>query len=250
MTRTLIWDLPVRIFHGLLVAGLGSAGVIALALDDDSALFPYHALIGLTLALLVALRIVWGFVGTRYARFGSFWFSPRAVVAYMKGASRGGGTRHLGHNPASAYVILLMLLLVAALAVTGVLLGRGYEGVKDIHEVCAYALAAAAGVHVLGVALHTIRYRENITASMVHGRKQADPGAGIPSARPMAAVVLVLLAGAWAWALVSRYDAPTRTVTIPVLGVSLRLGDAERDEPRTPRPAERRAVDDDEDHDE
>lgn len=99
MNRVLIWDLPTRLFHWLLSGGFITAAVISLALGEDSPLFPYHAIIGLTIALMVCLRIIWGLAGTRYARFGTFIFGPAAVIEYMKGTLVGGGKRYIGHNP-------------------------------------------------------------------------------------------------------------------------------------------------------
>ena len=80
MRRTLVWDIPTRLFHWLFAGGFIAAAVIALGQGDDSPLFPYHGMIGLALGLLLVLRVVWGFVGSRHARFGSFAFGPRAVA--------------------------------------------------------------------------------------------------------------------------------------------------------------------------
>lgn len=245
MPPTLIWDLPTRLFHWLLAGGFGAAAFIALALGEDSPLFPYHGLIGLTLAVMVGLRLIWGVIGTRYARFGSFAFGPGAVVGYFKDILRGVGTRHAGHNPASAYAIFAILALLAGMCVTGVMLGRGNEGVKEVHEVCAYALLAVVGVHVLGVVLHTLRTRENITGGMIHGRKQADPAAGIPSARPIAAVLFLVITGAWAASLVRNYEPATRTARVPLLDVSLQMAEAESEGERASGARRERDHDDD-----
>ncbi|MBL0928386.1 MAG: cytochrome b/b6 domain-containing protein [Phycisphaerales bacterium] len=244
MAPTLIWDLPTRLFHWTLAAGFAAAALIALALGEHSALFPYHAIIGLTLALMVALRAVWGLVGSRYARFGSFAFGPGAVVEYLRGTLLGGGKRHVGHNPGSAYAIFAMLALLAALAATGVMLGRGNEGVKEAHELCAYALLGVVGVHILGVLVHTLRHRENITAGMIHGRKLAEPGEGIGSARPLAAAAFLVITGAWAFGLVRGYDPATRAVRLPLSGVVIHVGEPGGDRAE-PGPGGRRRGDDD-----
>lgn len=229
MNPVLIWDLPTRLFHWLLSAGFIAAAVIALAMGEHSPLFPYHAIIGLTIALMVALRIMWGIVGTRYARFGSFVFGPGAVVEYMKGAMLGGGKRHIGHNPGSAVAIFALLGLVLALAVTGFMLGQGSEGIKEVHEILAWTTVGVVVVHVLGVAFHTIRHRENITASMIHGRKRAEPADAIASAKPIVAVLFLAIAGGWAYGLVRNYNPATQTTTLPLIGTSLQLGENENE---------------------
>jgi cytochrome b len=119
MTRVLIWDLPTRLFHWLLSGGFTAAAAISLILGEDSPLFPYHAIIGLTIALMVCLRVIWGIIGTRYARFGTFIFGPGAVVEYMKGTLLGGGKRYIGHNPGSAIAIFALLALALGDALGG-----------------------------------------------------------------------------------------------------------------------------------
>lgn len=227
MEPVLVWDLPTRLFHWLLSGGFIAAAVISLLLGDDSPLFPYHAIIGLTIALMVCLRVIWGISGTRYARFGTFIFGPRAVIEYMKGTLAGGGTRYIGHNPGSSLAIFALLALILAMAATGIMLGQGNDGVKDLHEILAWVAVGVVVAHVLGVALHTLRHRENITASMIHGRKQAEAADAIPSARPVIAFVFLVIAAAWAGTLVSNYDPATQSTTLPLIGTVLQLGENE-----------------------
>lgn len=227
MNRVLIWDLPTRSFHWVLSLGFIAAAVISLAIGEDSPLFPYHAIIGLTIALMVCLRIVWGLAGTRYARFGTFIFGPVAVIEYMKGTLVGGGKRYLGHNPGSALAIFALLGLVLAMAVTGIMMGQGNESGKDLHEILAWITVGVAVAHVLGVALHTIRHRENLTLSMIHGKKRAEPSDAITSAKPIIAVVFLVIAGAWAVGLVRNYNPATQTTALPLIGKVLQLGENE-----------------------
>lgn len=227
MNAVLIWDLPTRLFHWLLSAGFIAAAIISLAMGEHSPLFPYHAIIGLTITLMVVLRIVWGIVGTRYARFGSFTFGPGAVGGYLKGAIIGGSRRHIGHNPGSAVAIFAMLGLVLALAVTGFMMGQGNEAIKEVHEILAWTTVGVVVMHVLGVAVHTIRHRENITASMIHGRKRAEPSDAIASAKPFVAVLFLAIAGIWAFELVRNYNPATQTTTLPLIGTSLQIGENE-----------------------
>lgn len=226
----LIWDLPTRLFHVLLAGGFFAAAGIAFLLDEDSAAYPYHMLIGLTLALMVVLRLIWGVLGTRYARFGSFAFGPGEVIAYGRSVLFGGGKRYLGHNPGSSLAIFAMLGLVLALAVTGFMMARGNEGIKDIHEILAYASLVVVGAHILGVLVHTVRHRENLTGSMITGNKLADAAAGIRSAQPVVAAVVLVVVGVWAFALVRGYDPVTRSGTLPLVGVAMQYGENEAGE--------------------
>jgi cytochrome b len=227
MSKQLVWDAPTRLFHGLFAAGFIAASLIALLLDDDSKLFPYHAIIGLAITLMVCLRVVWGIVGSKYSRFTNFAFGPEAVARYLKGAIFGGARRYIGHNPGSAYATFAMLALMLGLAFTGIMIGQGVERLKEVHEVLAYVMVGVVSAHVLGVVLHMIRHRENIATSMIYGRKVAEPGDGIRSSHPILAGVFLAVIGAWSIGLMQNFDPATRRIRVPVFGTSLQIGDAE-----------------------
>jgi cytochrome b len=228
MNRVLIWDVPTRTFHWLLAAGFAAAAGIALISSEHGIFFPYHAIIGLTLALLVVMRIVWGLVGTRYARLGSFIFGPSALIAYFAGYLTGKGTRHIGHNPASALAIFAMFALVLGLAATGFMLGRGDERFEEVHELLAYATMAVAGVHILGVIVHTVVHREQITLSMIHGRKSAPASDAITSAHPTVALLGLSIAVLFAVGLVGNLDTTSQRTTLPLTGLAIQIGENER----------------------
>src|SRR5690606_11417692 len=155
MSRVLIWDLPTRLFHWIFAGGLVVAAIIALGIGDDSPLFPYHGIIGLVLASMVLLRLLWGFGGSRYARFRSFAFPPAAVARYVWTTVTGSGRRYVGHNPGSAYATFAMLAIMLGIVTTGIMLGLGNEGAEDVHEVLVYSMIAVASIHVLGILWHT-----------------------------------------------------------------------------------------------
>ncbi len=224
-TSCLIWDLPTRIFHWLLAGGFTAAAAIAFLSDEKSGLFPWHAILGLVLGCMVLLRLAWGFIGSRHARFTSFLFGPRSLLDYLKGALQGGGERHIGHNPGSAYAIFAMLGLMLGIAGTGLLLARGHKAFKEPHELMVYALLAVVAAHLAGVILHTLRHRENITLSMIHGRKDCDPSQAIDSTRPVSTILFLVLLGAWAFSLVGNYHPTSKTTQLPWLGISLHLGE-------------------------
>lgn len=228
--RALVWDLPIRLFHWLFAAGFISAAFIALLLGDDSPLFPFHAIIGLVLVFLVALRVIWGFIGSRYARFSAIPYSPRSLATYVGSAVIGRAKRYVGANPGSAYAALAMMLLVIGLAITGIMLGKGNESVKDLHEILAYAMLAVVGAHLLGIVMHTLHHRENIAASMVHGFQRGDASVGIGSPRRLAGAALIVLTIAWTGLLLAQYDSATQTTQLPLIAGTLQLGEVEGDE--------------------
>lgn len=172
-------------------------------------------------------------------------FGPRAVVEYKKGAIVGGGKRHIGHNAGSAVAIFALLALVLAIAVTGFMLGQGNEAIKRIHEMLAWTTVGVVIVHVLGVAFHTVRHHENITASMIDGKKRAEATEAIPSAKPVVAVMLLIIAGGWAFGLVRNYNSATQATTLPLLGTFLQVGEKEGEDGEDGRDQGQRREDDD-----
>jgi cytochrome b len=232
MRRILVWDLPVRLFHWTLAGSFVTALAAATLADDESAAFALHMLLGGVMAFVVLLRLVWGLVGTRWARFRSFAVSPKALLAYVRGALAGGGPRYTGHNPGTSIAALLMFALVLGLGLTGVMMANGGgDGVEGVHEFLAWAMVAVIGAHVVGIAWHTLRHRENIALSMVDGRKEAAPSGAIRSARPWAALAFVGLTALWTAGLVGGYDGASGRVTLPVIGQTLEVGEgAEHDD--------------------
>lgn len=232
MNRSLVWDLLVRLFHWLFAAGFIAAATIAFLLDDEGPIFPVHALIGLTLVLMVVIRITWGFIGTRYARFASFPLGPRALVAYFRGLLSGRGSPDSGHNPATSWAVIAMFALMLGLGTTGFMMGAGNESAKELHEFMANAMLAIAGVHVLGVLLHTVRRRENIALGMITGYKKTEGAPALQSHGFAAAALFLVVTVAWTIQLASSYDPSLRTARVPVLGTVLRLGEGEQNDER------------------
>jgi len=227
MKRLLVWDLPVRLFHVLLAVSFIAAFAIAQLVDDDSTLYSAHMLLGLFMAHLVLLRLIWGFVGTRHARFSDFLFGPRAVLTYLRDAVRGRARRHAGHNPGTAVAAFAIFALVIGLAVTGVLMGQGHKEAEGVHEVLAYALLVTVIAHLVGVALHTFHQRENITLSMIDGKREVEPGASIPGARPVVGLAFLALVAVVGWHLASSFDPVTRRLDLPIFSAPLQLGEVE-----------------------
>jgi cytochrome b len=227
--RVLVWDLPLRVFHWLLAAAFLAAWAIAVTVDDESRLFALHAGLGVFISALVVFRLVWGVIGTRYARFRGFAYPLADLLAYLKGIVRVPAREFVGHNPASAYATFAMLILLVGLVATGLLLGSGIEFVEELHEVLAHTMLAVVAVHVLGVVLHTVRQRDPIALGMFDGRKRGAPSDGIRSARPVSALVLGVLLVWWAGGLWRSYDGAANTLTLPLLGVTVTPGEREHE---------------------
>jgi cytochrome b len=170
-----VWDPLVRIFHWSLLASF------AIAWFSSDSRSEFHQWIGLIAAALIAFRLVWGFVGTPYARFAQFIRSPRAVTKYLLAILRGTEARYVGHNPAGGIMVLTLLTAVAATALTGWLMTTdawyGEEFMQGLHSLSADAVVLLVIFHVGGVILASRRHRENLVAAMVTGKKRdADKG--------------------------------------------------------------------------
>ncbi|MFP7572116.1 cytochrome b/b6 domain-containing protein [Marivita sp. S2033] len=197
-----VWDPLVRIVHWSLVAAFAVAWLSADELDT------LHEVAGYGVAGLVAMRLVWGLIGSRHARFSRFVKGPRKTLTYLGDMSRGRERRYLGHNPAGAAMIVALLVTLSGTAVTGWLMAepdriamlpslpaivapawadgdgdafdaRGDidETLEEVHEALANLLLVLAALHVGGVALASVRHHENLTRAMFTGKKRA-PGPG------------------------------------------------------------------------
>ena len=173
MGKILVWDLPIRLGHWLLV----SAFAVAWLTGDSEEQRLYHVAAGYVMVAVMLFRVYWGLVGTRYARFASFLFSPRQVFAYLAGLMRNRPARWVGHNPAGSYAIYLLLLLGLAVVVSGWADYNdvGGDWVEEAHEILSYTMLGVIGVHVSGVVLSSLLHRENLVRSMVSGRKHGWP---------------------------------------------------------------------------
>lgn len=169
-SRVKVWDPLMRLFHWSLAACIFGAFLVE---EGDSA----HQVLGYVALGLVAFRLAWGLVGPRHARFGDFVRGPRAVRTYLRERIAGTSQRRLGHNPAAAVMILVLLAGVAAVGTTGWMLTLdafwGSDWLEELHEALAYGLLAFIGVHVLAALVESVHYGENLVASMIHGRKRA-----------------------------------------------------------------------------
>lgn len=193
-----VWDIPTRLFHWLLALSFVGAFVTA----ESERTRDLHLLFGYTLFGLIGFRLLWGLVGTRYARFRSFLFSPAALRDYLASLLTRHPKHYLGHNPAGSLAVFLLLALGVLVGITGwaTYQDTGGEWLEELHEGMANAMLAVVVVHIVGVVVSSLLHRENLVRAMITGRKQGDPGQGIRHGHAwLGAILLAAVIGFWYW---------------------------------------------------
>jgi cytochrome b len=212
--RQLVWDVPLRVFHWTVVLAVAGSFVTHYVSGPMTSAgidpFVWHARCGYATLVLVTFRILWGFVGPAHARFGDFVRGPVAAWTYARGLFRGTGepAAHVaGHNPLGGWMVLALIALLLAQAVTGLFANDqimnsgplvGYvetsrsDALTTLHHRLANVIAAAVVLHVLAAAYYVFIRRENLVAAMITGYKRGlPPGVAIAGHRLALAVVLV-----------------------------------------------------------
>ncbi|PJG52803.1 cytochrome B [Bradyrhizobium forestalis] len=165
-----VWDPFIRVFHWWL------AGLLLLAYATGDEIENVHIAAGYTIAGLLALRIAWGFVGPRHARFSDFVRSPRAVLAYMRDMALLRAPRYLGHNPAGGAMVVVLIVTLIGTCTTGYMMTTGTfwgaKWVEEVHEAFANLTIGLVVVHVLGVLVASFEHRESLVKAMITGRKR------------------------------------------------------------------------------
>lgn len=165
-----VWDPFVRVFHW----SLATLFVVAYLTGDE--IEKVHIAAGYTIAGLVGLRIVWGFIGPAHARFANFVRSPRDVLTYLRDVALLRAPRYIGHNPAGGAMIVALLVMLIGTCTTGFMLTTdtfwGANWAEEVHEVFANLTVALIVFHVLGVLIASFEHRENLVKSMITGRKR------------------------------------------------------------------------------
>lgn len=187
--RILVWDVPTRVFHWLLAVSFAGAFLTA----ESERYREIHVTLGYTLLGLIAFRLVWGFLGSRYARFRSFLFRPVEIIAYVTSLAKARPAHYAGHNPAGSVSVFLLLALGMLAGASGVLAFQDVGGdvLEELHEMTAYAMLAVVALHVAGVVLSSVMHRENLVGSMITGLKSGLPNQGIRRAHAWLGIMIV-----------------------------------------------------------
>jgi cytochrome b len=167
-----VWDPFVRIFHRSL------AGLFIFAFATGDEWDKPHEIAGYIIAGLVGLRIVWGFVGPRHARFRDFVRGPGETIRFVLDTLRFRAPRHIGHNPAGGAMVLALLFAISVISATGYMMTTdmfwGADWVEEVHEASVYATLGLIGLHVLGVIVASSEHSENLVRAMFTGRKRSS----------------------------------------------------------------------------
>ncbi|MEW5837155.1 MAG: cytochrome b/b6 domain-containing protein [Pseudomonadota bacterium] len=172
-----VWDPLVRLLHWSLVIGVALAWLTG----DEMKLL--HEWAGYAALAIVGVRLVWGAIGTRYARFTQFIHGPKAVAGYAKDVVAGTSPRHLGHNPLGGWMVSALLTTLLALGASGWMMTLdpyfGEEWLEQVHDVLANGLLGLLTLHVAGAVLTGLEHRENLVAAMLSGRKRPPTGTDV-----------------------------------------------------------------------
>ena len=189
MTKILVWDIPTRVGHWLLV----TAFMVSFLSGDSEEWRLIHVTAGYAMAGALAFRLFWGIAGTRYARFKSFMFSPRQLIDYLLSLLKGKPEHWVGHNPAGSYAIYVLLFLGMIVVVSGwaAYAGAGGEWLVETHDVLPKVMLGVVGLHVLGVIVSSRLHSENLVLSMVTGLKQGAKTHAIASSKKYWSILLL-----------------------------------------------------------
>lgn len=182
-----VWDPFVRVFHWTVVL----AFFVAYFTEDD--ILTLHVWAGYTIGGLLVLRVLWGLVGPRHARFADFLYRPATVMAYVRDLAGFRARRYIGHSPAGGAMVLALMLGLAGtvwtglefyaleegagpLAAGGLTPGLGGDGDiwEDLHDLGANLTLVLVVFHLGGVLLASLAHRENLVRAMITGRKRAE----------------------------------------------------------------------------
>lgn len=220
----LIWDLPVRLFHWLLVSTFLAQWITA---ELGSEYMQYHIYCGYFMLFLLSFRVLWGLIGTKHARFLSFFPTWSRLKSYLKPAPTCDRLEPAGHNPMGASMILVMLVLLFAQSISGLFItddvysSGPYYGVLEgdweklcnrLHDICFTLLQVCVSLHVAAIAFYKIAKNKNLVLPMLTGKKSSDEVKAedaINGSKLAIALVLALIVAAFIYWLV--------VVNVPVI---------------------------------
>jgi cytochrome b len=198
-----VWDLPLRVFHW----AMATLFFVAWFTAEGDRWLDIHIFAGYAIGGLIVFRVVWGRVGTHYARFGQFSYSFTEAKNYAFAVLQGKSRRYVGHNPAGSWAIFLLLLGVFLVVISGFFVFGGEEGhgpagplasdvvgwlAKNTHNLVASAMMLLVVIHIAGVIVESYQHKEKLVLSMINGRKPVPENS--PHVAPHTGLALILVA--------------------------------------------------------
>lgn len=177
----LVWDWPIRVFHWLLVLAVITLFVTG---KIGGNWLEWHRRAGFLVIGLVLFRVMWGFFGGYHARFANFVRGPKGIMDFVRGKKAASAAA--GHNPLGALSVLLMLMVIALQAGTGmfanddVMLEGPYAAMvgkemsdwfTKLHKFNSYGILGLVAMHIAAIAFHYFRKNNNLVLPMVTGNK-------------------------------------------------------------------------------
>lgn len=205
--RIRLWDLPTRLFHWLLVLSV-SAAIISAQIGGN--LIEWHGKIGLFIVGLITFRLLWGLLGSTYARFAQFFPSPAKVKIYLRGEWRA-----LGHNPLGAFSVFGLLGLLAFQAISGLfsndditfygplfdLVSKNMSNkLTNLHQLASNLLYVLIALHLAAIAFYGHVKKDNLIKPMITGWKESEQGESAQGGGLVALIVALVIAGAAVYA--------------------------------------------------
>ncbi len=214
-----VWDWPVRVFHWTLLLLVVAAVACVYA---GGTWMDWHMRAGYAVLALLAFRIAWGFAGTRWARWASFVRGPKAVVGYARTLAVPPHAPSVGHNPLGGYMVVALVGVLLLQAGTGLfanddiitegplakLVSKGFsDRLTSLHVANQWVIYTLAALHVLAVAVHRLRFADDLVSPMFTGVKRLPAryaGAGIGGTPHVRALAIAAVCAAAVWALVTK----------------------------------------------
>lgn len=157
--KLFVWDLPVRLFHWLLVISLIAAWYTS---DGERGLIEYHLQIGSFILGLIIFRIIWGVVGTKYAKFSQFIPNKKSLIYYLKNVKKEKEYKTVGHNPVGGLMVIFMLTLILSQAISGLFMN------DDVFTSGPYYSSASSVVQNIMSVIHHNVFDVILVVSVLH----------------------------------------------------------------------------------
>lgn len=181
-----VWDLPVRLFHWLLVLMLGISWITA---EIGGNAMEYHMWSGYVILGLLLFRVLWGIVGSETARFSHFIYGPAAVLEYARALFKSTYKSATGHTPLGGWSVIALLLTLATQAISGLFSnddianeGPLYHLVHKatsnlfslVHLYSFNILLGLVIIHLVAIVYYRLKHRDNLIKPMISGYKLVD----------------------------------------------------------------------------